>query len=181
MLPMAAFHCLDRQAVFWLWNRPVISSLFPHPADFGEAWFGSILEAKGAGKFLGYTAAKGVYIIDIVAKSVTPVLASADIMQVKVDYAGNSVVVLLHSGELRIYDLKTNTLKASGSVIGATAKDETQKPQLEATSRCVYITQPKSGELLVINTGNLSKISKVRVSATPYRLAILGFESSEGH
>jgi YVTN family beta-propeller protein len=155
--------------------------LISHPADFGEAWFGSILEAKGAGKFLGYTAAKGVYIIDIVAKSVTPVLASADIMQVKVDYAGNSVVVLLHSGELRIYDLKTNTLKASGSVIGATAKDETQKPQLEATSRCVYITQPKSGELLVINTGNLSKISKVRVSATPYRLAILGFESSEGH
>jgi YVTN family beta-propeller protein len=155
--------------------------LIPHPADFGEAWFGSILEAKGAGKFLGYTAAKGVYIIDIVAKSVTPVLASADIMQVKVDYAGNSVVVLLHSGELRIYDLKTNTLKASGSVMGATAKDETQKPQLEATSRCVYITQPKSGELLVINTGNLSKISKVRVSATPYRLAILGFESSEGH
>jgi hypothetical protein len=155
--------------------------LIPHPADFGEAWFGSILEAKGAGKFLGYTAAKGVYIIDIVAKSVTPVLASADIMQAKVDYAGNNVVVLLHSGELRIYDLKTNTLKTSGSVIGATAKDETQKPQLEATSRYVYITQPKSGELLVVSTGNLSKTSKMKVSATPYRLAILGFESSEGH
>lgn len=155
--------------------------LIPHPADFGEAWFGSILEAKGAGKFLGYTAAKGVYVIDVAAKSVTPVLASTDIMQAKVDYAGNNVVVLLHSGELRIYDLKTNTLKTSGSVIGATAKDETQKPQLEATSRYIYITQPKTGELLVISTGNLSKTNTVKVSATPYRLAILGFESSEGH
>ena len=155
--------------------------LIPHPADFGEAWFGSILEAKGAGKFLGYTAAKGVYTIDVAAKSVTPVLASTDIMQAKVDYAGNNVVILLHSGELRIYDLKTNTLKISGSVTGATAKDETQKPQLEATSRYVYITQPKTGELLVVNAGNLSKIDKVKVSATPYRLAILGFESSEGH
>ncbi len=155
--------------------------LIPHPADFGEAWFGSILEAKGAGKFLGYTAAKGVYIIDVATKSVTPVLVSSDIMQAKVDYAGNNVVVLLHSGELRIYDLKSNTLKISGSVLGATAKDETQKPQLEATSRYVYITQPKSGELLVVSTGNLSKINKVKVSATPYRLAILGFESSEGH
>lgn len=155
--------------------------LIPHPADFGEAWFGTILEAKGVGKFLGYTAAKGIYIIDVAAKSVTPVLASTDIMQAKVDYAGNNVVVLLHSGELRIYDLKSNTLKISGSVIGATAKDETQKPQLEATSRYIYITQPKSGELLAVSTGNLSKISKVKVSATPYRLAILGFESSEGH
>jgi hypothetical protein len=155
--------------------------LIPHPADFGEAWFGTILEAKGAGKFLGYTAAKGVYMIDVATKSVTPVLASTDIMQVKVDYAGNNVVALLHGGELRIYDLKSNTLKASGSVIGTTAKDETQKPQLEATSRYVYITQPKSGELLAVSTGNLYKNSKVKVSATPYRLAILGFESSEGH
>lgn len=155
--------------------------LIPHPADFGDAWFGSILEAKGAGKFLGYTAAKGVYIIDIAAKSVTPVLASTDIMQAKVDYAGNNVVILLHSGELRIYDLKTNTLKTSGAVIGATAKDETQKPQLEATSRYIYITQPRTGELLVVNAANLSKINKVKVSAAPYRLAILGFESSEGH
>ncbi|MGG7663015.1 hypothetical protein [Dyadobacter sp. BHUBP1] len=155
--------------------------LIPHPADFGEAWFGSILEAKGAGKFLGYTAAKGVYIIDVAAKSVTPVLASTDIMQAKVDYAGNNVVILLHSGEVRIYDLKTNTLKISGAVTGVTAKDETQKPQLEATSRYIYITQPKTGELLVVNAANLSKTNKVKVSATPYRLAILGFESSEGH
>ncbi len=155
--------------------------LIPHPADFGDVWFGSILEAKGAGKFLGYTAAKGVYIIDVAAKSVTPVLANADIMQAKVDYAGNNVVILLHSGELRIYDLKTNTLKTSGAVTGATVRDESQKPQLEATSRYIYITQPKTGELLVVNAANLSKINKVKVSATPYRLAILGFESNEGH
>lgn len=155
--------------------------LIPHPADFGEAWFGSILEAKGAGKFLGYTASKGVYMIDVASKSVTPVFANTDIMQAKVDYAGNHVVALLHSGELRVYDLKTNTLKISGTVTGPTAKDETQKPQLEATSRYIYITQPRSGELLVVNAADLSKINKVKVSATPYRLAILGFESSEGH
>lgn len=155
--------------------------LIPHPADFGDAWFGTILEAKGAGKFLGFTATKGVYLIDVASKAVTPVLASADIMQAKVDYAGNNLVVLMQNGELRVYDLKSNTLKISGSVIGATAKDETQKPQVEATSRYIYITQPKTGELLVVNAGNLSKVNKVKVSSTPYRLSILGFESSEGH
>lgn len=155
--------------------------LIPHPADFAEAWFGTILEAKGAGKFLGYTAAKGVYLIDVASNAVTPVLANSDIMQAKIDYSGNHLVVLLHSGELRVIDLKTNATKASGSVIAATAKDETQKPQLEATARNIYITQPKTGELLVVSTANLSKIQKVKVSATPYRLSILGFESSEGH
>jgi hypothetical protein len=155
--------------------------LIAHPADFGDAWFGSILEAKGVGKFLGYTAAKGVYHINTADNTVTPIFAGTEIMQAKVDYAGNNLIVLLHSGEVRIYDLKTNSLKTSGNVTGATAKDEKQKPQLEATTRYLYVTQPKTGELLVISTGNLSKISKVKVSATPYRLAILGFESSEGH
>lgn len=155
--------------------------LIAHPADFGDAWFGSILEAKGAGKFLGYTAAKGAYWIDIVANTVTPIFASADVMQVKVDYAGNNLIVLLHSGEMRILDLKTNSEKKAGPVIPVTAKDDTQKPQLEATTRFIYITQPKSGELLRINADDFSKIEKIKVSATPYRLSVLGIESDESH
>lgn len=155
--------------------------LIPHPADFGDAWFGSILEAKGANKFIGYTAAKGAYIIDLAANSVTPILASTDIMQVKVDYAGNNLVILLHSGEARIFDLKSNTFTKTGTVIPATAKEETQKPQMEATSRFIYITQPKSGELLKIDATNFSRIERIKVSATPYRLSILGIESDESH
>ncbi|CAG5003440.1 hypothetical protein DYBT9275_03153 [Dyadobacter sp. CECT 9275] len=155
--------------------------LIAHPADFETAWFGSILEAKGAGKFIGYTAAKGAYLIDVTANTVTPVMASTDIMQAKVDYAGNNLVILLHSGEVRIFDLKTNTLKVNGNVIASTSKEETQKPQLEATTRYLYVTQPKTGELLQIDIKNLAKINKIKVSATPYRLAILGMESSEGH
>lgn len=155
--------------------------LITHPADFGDAWFGSILEARGAGKFIGFTAAKGAYLIDIVANTVTPILASADIMQAKVDYAGNNLVTLLHSGEVRIFDLKTNSVKKNGSVIPATAKDETQKPQMEATTRCIYITQPKSGELLRINADDLSRVEKIKISATPYRLSVLGIESDESH
>ncbi|MCF0061020.1 hypothetical protein MUK70_17430 [Dyadobacter chenwenxiniae] len=155
--------------------------LIAHPADFGDAWFGSILEAKGAGKFIGYTAAKGAYLIDVAANTVTPILASTDIMQAKVDYAGNNLVILLHSGELQIFDLKTNSVKKTGSVIPATVKEETQKPQLEATTRFVYLTQPKSGELLRINADDLSKVEKIRVSATPYRLSVLGIESDESH
>jgi hypothetical protein len=155
--------------------------LIAHPADFGDAWFGSILEAKDAGKFIGFTAAKGAYLIDVAANSVTPILASTDIMQVKVDYAGNNLVILLHSGEVRIFDLKSNAFTKTGTVIPASSKEETQKPQIEATSRFIYITQPKSGELIRIDIKDFVRTERIKVSATPYRLTVLGIESDQSH
>ncbi len=155
--------------------------LILHPQNFGTAWFSSILEAKGAGKFIGYSAAVGAFIIDVNTSKITPVIESADLIQVKIDYTGNNLVALLHNGEVRIYDLKSNTLVKSGNVLTATAKDETQKPQIEATSRYLYITQPKSGELLQVDVKDFGRVGKVKVSATPYRLTILGVESSESH
>jgi hypothetical protein len=156
-------------------------SLIPHPANFGTAWFGSIYEAKGAGKFIGYTASMGAYLIDVAGKKVTPVVESTDLIQVKMDYAGNRLIALFHNGEVKIYDLANNELKKSGSVIGTVAKDETQKPQIEATERFLYITQPKTGELWQVSMGDFSKVNKIKVSSAPYRLAILGIESDESH
>ncbi|WP_221393990.1 hypothetical protein [Dyadobacter sp. NIV53] len=155
--------------------------LIPHPETFGTAWFSSILEAKGAGKFIGYSAAVGAYIIDVTNSKVIPIIESADLIQVKIDYAGNNLIAFLHSGEVKIYDLVTNTLKKSGSVVSVTSKDETQKPQLEATSKYLYITQPKTGELLQISIADFSKVNRIKVSSTPYRLSILGIESNESH
>lgn len=155
--------------------------LIAHPVNFGTAWFSSIYEAKGANKFIGYSAAVGAYIIDVTSNKVTPVIESADLIQVKMDYAGNNLIAFLHSGEVKIYDLATNALKKSGSIVSAVAKDETQKPQLEATTKYLYVTQPKTGELLKIDIKDLSKVDKIKVSPTPYRLSILGIESNESH
>ena len=155
--------------------------LIPHPADFGAAWFGTILEAGQPGKFVGYTAAKGVYLIDVATDQVTPIVQSEDIMQAKVDYANQNLVALMHSGEVKIYDLKTTMLKNSGNILPATAKEEKQKPQLVVTERYLYITQPKTGELLTVRVADLSQTSRIKVSSSPYRLAVVGMESSEDH
>lgn len=158
-----------------------IQRLIVHPANFGTAWFSSILEAKGVNKFIGYSAAVGAYVIDVAINKVTPIIESTDLIQVKVDYAGNNLIAFFHNGEVKIYDLATNNLKKSGTVVSAVAKDEKQKPQLEATSKYLYVTQPKTGELLQIDITDFSKVNKIKVSATPYRLSILGIESSESH
>lgn len=153
--------------------------LIPHPSDFGTAWFGTILE--GGNTFVGYTAAMGAYVIDVADSKITPIVANKDIMQCKVDYAGNVLVILLHSGEVQLYNIKTNQLIKSGMILSATDKGETQKPQIEATSKYLYVTQPKTGEIVQIEIANFSNTKKVKVSGTPYRLAIVGVESSAEH
>lgn len=155
--------------------------LIAHPADFGTAWFGTILWGEQAGAFVGYTAAKGAFLIDVKTDRITPIVASDDIMQCKLDYTGAHLVTLMHAGEVRVYDLKANKLETSDQLLPATAKDETLKPQLEATSKYLYVTQPKSGELLVARVGSLSTIRRIKVSAAPHRLTILGMESSIDH
>ena len=155
--------------------------LIAHPESFGTAWFGSIYEAKGVEKFIGYSAAVGAYLIDVASGAITPIVESTDLIQVKVDLAGKNLVALFHNGDVKIYDLASNSEKKSGSILPATAKDETQKPQLEATSKYLYVTQPKTGELLQIDINNLASVKKIKVSSTPYRLSILGIESDESH
>jgi len=119
--------------------------------------------------------------IDVANNKITPIVVNKDIMQCKVDYAGNVLVVLLHSGEVQLYNIKTNQLIKSGTILPATDKAETQKPQIEATSKYLYVTQPKSGELVQIEVANFANSQKIKVSTTPYRLAIVGIESSEEH
>ncbi len=155
--------------------------LIAHPSDFGTAWFGTILETAKAGKFIGYTAAKGAYLIDVTVGTVTPVIQNTDIMQCKVSYDGTHLGVLLHSGSLRIIDLDNLNTEQDATVIVATDKSSTQKPQLELTSKFAYITSPTTGELLQISLNSPTNIKKLKVSSTPYRLVIAGYESNASH
>ncbi|WP_338791158.1 hypothetical protein [Bernardetia sp. MNP-M8] len=155
--------------------------LINHPENFETAWFGTILEGKKVGKFIGYTAAKGAYFIDIQADKVTPIIENTDIMQCKVDYEGANLLVLLYSGELHIFDLVSGTLKNKAIVINQTDKTATQKPQLVGTQKYIYIASPNTGEIMQIQTSNLSNITKFKVGGTPTNLVILGTETSKGH
>jgi len=155
--------------------------LISHPADFGTAWFGTILEAKGTGKFVGYTASKGAYLIDVATERVTPIIENTDIMQCKTDYSGENLIVLLHSGELNIYNLQTGTLKLKANIISKVERTETQKPQIVATKKYAYVTSPKTSEILQVELTNPSNIMRIKVNGTPFQLTVLGMETNKGH
>lgn len=151
------------------------------PEDFGTAWFGTILETKAKGKFIGYTAAKGAYLIDVVNGTIKPILQSIAIMQCKVSYNATKLGILLHSGEFKLFNLTTLQVEKEGKIISETATDATLKPQMQLTENFVYITAPATGELLQLNLAAMKIDKKIKVSATPYMITILGFENSKSH
>jgi hypothetical protein len=152
-----------------------------HPEGFGTAWFGTILETSFPGKFIGYTAAKGAYMIDVKANTVKPIFESTDIMQNKVSYNKSKLGILLHSGDFKLFNLSNLALIKEGKVIEATEKTSTKKPQLELTEKFSYIILPTQGELLQTQLADLSKNTKLKVGNTPYRLALIGHENSANH
>ncbi len=153
----------------------------PNPDGFGAARLGSIYYASAANKFIGYSAAKGAYLINLTTNTITPIYTGADAFQCKVDYAGKNLLLLSLDGKLRIYNLATGALVKEGAAIAAVATADTYKPVLEATARYAYIAIPATGEVHQVNLANFSDVTKHKVSARPVRLALLGFESSEGH
>ena len=155
--------------------------LIQHPTGFGTAWFGTILEGGAEGLFIGFTAAKGAYLINTKNNTVQAIIENTDIMQCKLDKAEKNLLVLLHDGTLKLYNLPSGTLKKEGKVIGAIAKDETSKPTLEATARYAYIVMPRSGEIHQVSLNDFNEVKKIKVSNMPYRLTIFGFENSVAH
>jgi hypothetical protein len=155
--------------------------LIPNPDGFGAFRLASIYYAEAAKKFIGYVATKGAYMIDITGNKITPIYSGGDAFQCKVDYAGKNLLVLTLDGKLRIYDLTTGALKKEGAVISAVTSTDTYKPVLEATAKYAYIAVPAAGEVQQISLEDFSKVTKHKVSSRPVRLALLGFESSEGH
>lgn len=151
------------------------------PEDFGTAWFGSILETKAKGKFIGYTAAKGAYLIDVANGTIKPILQSTNIMQCKVSYNTTKLGILLHTGEFKLFNLTSLQVEKEGKIISETASDATLKPQLQLTENFAYITSPTTGELLQLNLSTMVITKKIKVSSTPYMITILGFENSKGH
>lgn len=154
--------------------------LIPYPTNFGTAWFGTILETATTGKFVGYTAAKGAYLIDVVSNSITPLIESTKIVQCKASYNLSKLGVLLYSGEFILIDLKTLQTVKNGNVIPALSETATQKPSLVLSERFVYITSPAAGELLQVNLSTLST-TKIKTSATPYSITLFGHENSAAH
>ncbi|WP_372757658.1 hypothetical protein [Mariniflexile sp.] len=156
-------------------------NLISLPSNFETAWFGTILETAFDGKFVGYTAAKGAYLIDVVAETITPIIESTSIMQCKVSYNLNKLGVLLYSGDLKIFNLSNLSLEKDNNVISPTATSAASKPLLLLSDRFAYITSTSTSELFQINLSKMSVAQKLTITDNPFSMTFMGYENSTDH
>ncbi|MEH0157397.1 hypothetical protein V6R21_25010 [Limibacter armeniacum] len=113
--------------------------LIEYPASFGTAWIGSIFYAKGADKFIGYTASKGAYIIDIDNNQLTPIFETAELLDCVKDMKGESVILTERNGTLSHYNLMAGTLIQQKNAFDAIAADTKNNVSVKASSRYIYL------------------------------------------
>lgn len=158
--------------------------LISHPDDFGDAWFGSILSTSTDGLFVGYTADKGIYVIDVDSEKVMALMSYSGLFRCAMDVAGSQVLVLLETGKLHVFDALTQTESISGAVIDAFENPSgghgATYPSIVATSQFAYVTDPDNGQLLIINLQDLQDIEKVSLSSIPYSISVVGHEGVAG-
>ncbi|SFQ23540.1 hypothetical protein [Hymenobacter arizonensis] len=162
-------------------NKNGQQRFIPNPAGFGAARLGTVLYAQEARKFIGYSNAKGAYMVNLTSNQLTPIYTGTDAIQAKTDYAGKNLLVLSLDGKLRVYNLATGALRKEGNVIPATPAADSFKPVLEATDRFAYIAVPALGEVHQIKLDDFTTVVKHKVSARPVRLTVLGYESDATH
>ncbi|MDA3614974.1 hypothetical protein [Polluticaenibacter yanchengensis] len=162
-------------------NENGTQKIVPNPGDFGTVRLGTILYATKTKKFIGYAANKGAYFIDLSANKLTPIVTGTDFIQCKVDKSGSSLLTLTLDGTLSIYNLADGSLIKSGKVIPASVSTDTYKPVVEATDKFVYAVVPSAGEVLQIKRNDFGNVSKIKVTALPSKIAILGHETDESH
>lgn len=151
--------------------------LVGYPADFGTAWLSTILGNKALPHFFGYTAAKGLYKIDPVAKQITLVQKNeSNIHQYMLDTEGKNLYVMMTDGNLKIYDAVTAQLKKEGKISAAIPAGATaaEKPYFAVSRKNVYVTDQAAGAVKMFSLETLQETSSIPVAGKPLRVLVVG-------
>jgi len=152
--------------------------LVEYPSSFGTNWFGTILGNPHLNHFFGFHRNLGLYMIDHSSKQVKEIIKNDGmvIQQYKLDPEGKKLFVLLSDGHLKVFDAITGQEQTSRKVVDSydNGLPAVQKPKLEVSKRCVYISQYDKGEILMMNKNNLNLLETLTVGGKPANIVLLG-------
>ncbi|BDD05463.1 hypothetical protein [Aureibacter tunicatorum] len=156
--------------------------IIEYPEDFAESWIGSLISTYDANKFLGAVRGKGMYIVDVEAKSISELLMHDNILKTAVSTDKKTIALLLQDGSLIYFDLESKSEVFNEQVIGAIPVQEghgNTSPQLALSAKYAYISDPASKELLQIDLEHPDDVMVHELDHVPYSLITLGAETSE--
>lgn len=139
-------------------------------------WIGTLTSHSKLDFIYGVAGDLGLFKVDPLADTITPLLYAADILSITIDKLGNDLVVLHKSGNVKIYNAKTAVLKTMADrCVDPVTNDEGHgkyHPTVRLSEKYVYITSPNTGEIRYFSRENLSYQGAVYVGGKPTKMVI---------
>lgn len=153
-------------------------SLIDYPNDFEEdVWFGSLLSTNVANVFVGYTASKGVYFINIDSKKITPVFENTNLFKCMMSKEGDLVAGLSKEGNFSVTDVVSGVVQYQGKLNITMDTESTDHgsviSNMAITDSFLYISIPSNKKIVQIDLADLTIQNEFNLEITPYQFQVL--------
>ena len=143
--------------------------------------------ASGADHFLALGSAVGLYIVEPEEGEMEQLIAAEDgnsPIQVALSRDGEEMVVVMSSGEIRLYDLHDGEIVATNSD-ALTTPVETGfwgRPHIAMAPGAIFVTDSVGGQVLHLDDHDLEEVNHWEVGGNPTKIAFVGIQGeTEGH
>ena len=161
-----------------------ISAPEGEPEDFRLT---TVWGASGVDHFLALGSAVGLYIVEPEEGEMEQLIAAEDgnsPIQVALSRDGEEMVVVMSSGEIRLYDLHDGEIVATNTD-ALTTPVETGfwgRPHVAMAPGAIFITDSVGGQVLHLDDHDLEEVNHWEVSGNPTKIAFVGIQGeTEGH
>ena len=147
----------------------------------------SVWGYHGLDHFFALGSAAGLYIVEPEAGEMELLIPATEVLrpiQVHLGHGGETLLVVMSDGELRVYDAHDGDLLASKRDF-LTAPVETgfwARPHLATAPGAIFVTDSVGGEVLQLDEHDLEVVRHWDVSGAPTKIAFVGIvNGDEGH
>lgn len=154
------------------------------PEDFRLT---TVWGASGAGHFLALGSAVGLYIVEPEEGEMEQLVAVEEgnsPIQAAMSRDGDLAVVVMSTGEIRLYDLHDGDVIATNSD-ALTTPVETGfwgRPHIAMAPGAIFVTDSVGGQVLHLDDHDLEEVNHWEVAGNPTKIAFVGIQGeTEGH
>ena len=185
---MAVFGCtggvLALEAHDGQYDHTFIAAPEGEPDDFRLT---TVFGSYGADHFFALGSAVGLYIVEPEEGEMEQLIAAGDgnsPIQVALSRDGEEMVVVMSSGEIRLYDTHDGDVIATNSE-ALTTPVETGfwgRPHVAMAPGAIFVTDSVGGQVLHLDDHDLEEVNHWEVEGNPTKIAFVGIQGeTEGH
>ena len=183
---MAVFGCVGGVLVVEAHDGDFEHSFISAPAGEPEDFrLTTLWGAPGADEFLAWGSAVGLYVVEPEAGEMEQLVAAEEgnsPIQAALSRDGELAVVVMSSGEIRLYDLHDGDVIATNSD-SLTTPVETgfwARPHVAMAPGAIFVTDSVGGQVLHLDDHDLEEVNHWEVGGTPVKVAFVGIQGEVG-